>query len=104
MVDLIRAYSNRPDLCEELDQAVSQLGTARSESCAKRESVQSIQPPRIRLLSDRLTDDEVAKLLDYYQYGVTFTELAEQFAISTTSVKKILKVKKVQYRGHKFRR
>lgn len=104
MVDLVRAYSNRADLCDDLARAVVRLRSAQLKQDFTRQSVQSISTPRALRLHDRLTDDEVAKLLACYQQGTTFRELAEQFAVSTTSVKKILKVNEISYRGHKFRK
>jgi DNA-directed RNA polymerase specialized sigma24 family protein len=91
LVDLVRAYSNRGDLSDDLSQAVSRLRSALAKPSSERPSVRSVNPPRIRLLTDRLADEDASKLVRHYEGGSTIRELANQFSISTTSVKKLLR-------------
>jgi len=53
--------------------------------------VRSVNPPRIRLLTDRLAEEDASKLVKDYEGGSTIRELADQFSIGTTSVKKLLR-------------
>jgi len=91
LVGLVRAYSNRGDLSDDLGRAVSRLKSAPAKPSSERSSVRSVNPPRIRLLTDRLAEEDASKLVKDYEGGSTIRELADQFSIGTTSVKKLLR-------------
>ncbi len=54
-------------------------------------SVRSGRAPQVWRVSDRLNGTDVQRLISCYRDGVTVRELAEQFKISMTSVKRLLR-------------
>ena len=91
VVDLIRAYSKRPDLLFELVSTVERLQVKDAQMVDTARSVRSEQAPRIWRICDRLSDADVQSLVSDYRAGMTARELAEQFKISKSSVKLILR-------------
>jgi DNA-directed RNA polymerase specialized sigma24 family protein len=91
MVDLMEAYSRRPDLLFALFSAVEQLRATPSLEPTTGHSVSSDQTPRIWRLSDRLRETDINNLVSSYLNGTTAQELAQQFRISKTSVKRLLR-------------
>lgn len=90
-VDLIRAYSKRSDLLEDLDQTLRRLARARKEP-GERQSVSSTgRVGRVWSLQDRLTEAEVREIVAGFQAGLTKKKLAQQHGISESSVKRILR-------------
>jgi hypothetical protein len=65
-----------------------QLETARS--------VRSGQAPRVWRVSDRLSEADLYGLVCGYRAGTTARELAEQFNISKSSVKRLLRERGVR--------
>jgi DNA-directed RNA polymerase specialized sigma24 family protein len=90
MVDLLRAYSKRSDLVFELVNALEDL-RAKNDHEPERASVQSEQAPHVWRISDRLAETDIQRLITRYQAGTTSRELAEQFGISQSSVKLLLR-------------
>jgi len=92
MVEIARYFANRPDLLEVFGRVRQRCGTGTSEPAM---TVRSTRPstynPRTRLLSERLTDDDLAKLVASGREGVPMAKLAEQFKISRSSIKRLLK-------------
>jgi DNA-directed RNA polymerase specialized sigma24 family protein len=91
MVDLMRAYSKRSDLLFELVSAVERLQVKDAQTADAARSVRSEQAPRIWRICDRLSEADVHSLVSGYRVGMTARELAEQFKISESSVKLILR-------------
>jgi predicted DNA binding protein len=91
MVDLLRAYSKRSDLLFELASAVERLQLKDVWTADTGRSVRSEQAPRVWRISDRLTEADIHSLASSYGAGTTARELAEQFKISKSSVKQILR-------------
>lgn len=91
-VELVRRYSNRSDLQERL--AIAARRTPDKEP-QDRESAGEVtsndRPPRVWRLRDRLSNDGVQDLIERYRFGVTMRELAAEFKISKSSVKKLLR-------------
>jgi DNA-binding CsgD family transcriptional regulator len=61
-------------------------------------SVRSEQPRRIWRVSDRLSEADVCDLVSCFRAGTTADELAEQFKISKSSVKWLLRERGVRRR------
>ncbi len=89
LVDLLRRYSNRPDLCYDLAQAVRRVqepGIKSSQSVPSRS-----RDARHMRISERLTGAQIQALIARYRTGCTAKDLAVEYGIGTTSVKRILR-------------
>lgn len=98
MVDLLRAYSNRVDLLSVLVSAVERLRVREAGSPEIAGSVRSDRAPRVWRVGDRLSEADVGRLVSSYRAGTTARELAEQFKISMTSVKRLLRANRARRR------
>ncbi len=90
-MDLLRAYSKRPDLLFELVSAVEHLQVKDTQTADTWRSVRSEHAPRVWRISDRLTEADIHSIVSSCRAGRTARELAEQFKISKSSVKQILR-------------
>lgn len=90
-MDLLTAYSKRLDLLSALVSAVERLRAKDAEEPETGRSVRSEQTPRVWRVSDRLSEAELHSLVSHYLAGTTARELAEQFKISKSSVKRLLR-------------
>ncbi|HJP68130.1 MAG TPA: hypothetical protein VJ846_04435, partial [Sphingomicrobium sp.] len=92
IVDLITAYSKRPDLADALVRAVQQIERAQDRGNFADRSVRSTarsgQPRRV---VDRLSAAEIRLLIDAFERGTPKWKLAEQYAISESSIKRLLR-------------
>lgn len=61
-------------------------------------SVHSGRQMRTWRVTDRLSDTDVSRLASEYRDGATARQLAEQFAIGMTSVKRLLRERRVRRR------
>ena len=97
-VDLVRAYSKRPDLCEELVRTIRNLDRALSASALSGPaSVCSTgRSPRNWRVSDRVSDSEASMIVLAFSRGTSKRELAERYGISESSVKRLLRRQRVQ--------
>jgi DNA invertase Pin-like site-specific DNA recombinase len=91
------AYSKRADLLIDLVSAVERLRGGDVHGADMARSVRSGRAPRVCRVSDRLNETDVQRLISCYREGVIVRELAEQFKLSMSSVKRLL-------RKHKTRR
>jgi hypothetical protein len=88
-VGVLRHYSNRPDLLEQLRKVAVILsrdghnGTTGAEVI--RESV-----VRSRRLRDRFSSEDLQTMIDLYRSGTTAKQVAEKFGVSLRSVKRLL--------------
>lgn len=89
-VDLLMAYSKRLDLLFDLVSAVERLRGSDAGEFDGPRSVRSGHTPRVWRVGDRLDGTDVQHLISCYRDGVTVRELAEQFKIIMTSVKRLL--------------
>jgi predicted DNA binding protein len=92
LVELLRRYSNRIDLLNPL---VSLLERINEELPASEEEPQLASTdgpsPQAWRVSDRLTPTDIKILVTSYLAGSTIRDLAQQYDISTTSVKRVLR-------------
>jgi len=92
MVGLVRAYSKRPDVLEDLDQAVRQLDKASAEPAPERASVRSSgRVGRVHAVADRLTAEQVAAIIQRFRAGRAKHVLADEYGISLSSVKRLVR-------------
>lgn len=95
-MDLLIAYSNPSDLLFGLLRATEQLNATSLGLSAEARSVSSGRQPRVWRVRDRLDDAGVQRLISGYQGGATARQLAEQFGIGMTSVKRLLRENRVR--------
>jgi len=98
MVDLVRAYSKRSDLCEELATTLSDLDCAlRTDRSIGPTSVSSTgRSLRNWRVSDRLTETDINTLDVDFRSGAPKRVLAERYKISESTVKRLLRQRRVR--------
>jgi hypothetical protein len=91
-VDLLTAYSKRSDLAESLVRAVQQVERARERASPQPASVRSTGvSDRQWRVSDRLHDADIRMLVAAFERGTPKWKLAEQYGISESSVKRLIR-------------
>jgi hypothetical protein len=90
-VDLLMAYSNRLDLVSGLVSVVERLRARDGKEPETGRSVCSEQATRVWRVSDRVSETDLCSLITSYRAGTTVDALAEQFKISKSSVKRLLR-------------
>jgi hypothetical protein len=95
-VDLLIAYSKQVDRVSELVSATERLRVGDAGEPA-RVSVRSDQGSRVQQrVTDRLGEAELCRLTSEFRAGATKRELAEQYAMSESTVKRILRKRGVR--------
>ena len=90
-MELVRRYCNRADLQERLSEARSRASQrGRQEPDSQEDSV-SGRVPGSWQVRDRLTAGDVESLIAEFQAGTSKRMLAEQYAVSVSTVKRILR-------------
>lgn len=92
-MELVRAYSKRPELLDELDQAARRLERAlAADPLDEPVSVRSTgRVGRVWALTDRLSDADVQAMIEKFQAGTPKQKLAALYGISLSSVKRLLR-------------
>lgn len=92
-MDLVRAYSKRVDLCEELVRTLRNLErvVAADDSSGLASVRSNGRSPRDWRVSDRLSDQEVSMIVMAFSRGTPKRELADRYDISESSVKRLLR-------------
>lgn len=94
-VDLLRHYSNRPDL------KVAVILSHDSEADDTGAEVTTESVIRSRRPCDRFSLDDLQTMIDLYRSGVAAKQVAEKFSVSLRSVKRLLRQCGVRReRGH----
>jgi hypothetical protein len=92
LVDLLQAYLNRGDLLHDLREAAQQVKQADEAPAETNRSVRTAASGfRQRRLTDRLTDEQVQKIVSAFEAGTPRWRLAEEFGISLSSVGRLLR-------------
>lgn len=92
LVDLVTAYSNRSDLVDSLVRALEQLDRARQRGAIPSTSVRSTgRSDRQWRVADRLSEADARLLVGAFEHGTPKWKLAEQYGISESSVKRLLR-------------
>lgn len=91
-MELLRRYSNRSDLLKHLVSVLERISeeTPASDEAPQLASADGPRPQAWRV-SDRLSSADIKILVTSYLAGGTIRDLAEQYGISTTSVKRVLR-------------
>jgi response regulator of citrate/malate metabolism len=91
LVDLVRWYSNRSDLLNDLAHTARNLRQCLADPVAVL-SVKSDSEPKSRSkVRDRLTEADIRSIIERYQAGTIARELAAEYEMSPTTLKKILR-------------
>lgn len=90
-VELVRRYSNRPDLQERLAEARSRASHRGGHEPGNHDVAASGRVPGTWRVRERLTDEDVQALIGEFLAGTPKRLLAEQYAISVSTVKNILR-------------
>jgi hypothetical protein len=91
LVELVRRYSNRPDLQERLAEARSRASQRHGQEPDSQVVTLGARAPRTWRVRDRLTDADVQALIGEFLSGTPKRVLAEHYAISIGTVKNILR-------------
>ncbi|MCA1607116.1 MAG: hypothetical protein LC775_16975 [Acidobacteria bacterium] len=92
VVDLVAAYSNRPDVLGDLEYTLAALAKAQAATGeAEHVSVRSERSMRAWRVSHRLTEEDVQLLIKEYHAGALRQELADTYKISLSSVGRLLR-------------
>ena len=88
LVELVRRYSNRADLQERLAYARSRVG---QDGAQEPESSNTAWGRAPGMRRNRLTDDDIERLIAEFLAGTTKRVLSDRYAVSLTTVKNILR-------------
>lgn len=92
-VGLIRDYSKRPDVGDDLKRARYRLGKAvAADTQSKRLSVASTgRKPRVWSMEERLSPETITAMIADYRAGSIGKEIAEKYGISLSSVRRLMR-------------
>jgi hypothetical protein len=91
-VDLLRSYSNRSDLCTDLEHTARSLRQCQEDQAHETSVMQSEPRATTRhRMTERLDTNRVAELIERYQAGETGKDLADTYGISLSSVRRIVR-------------
>jgi transposase len=83
-------YSNRPDLLEQLRKvAVILSGDGSDGNTGAQVATETVV--RSRRLRDRFSSEDLQAMIDLYRSGTTVRQVAEQYSVSPSSVKRLLR-------------
>lgn len=92
LVELISRYSNRSDLQKRLEETHNRVPRKQvQDQELSREAVGSRPTLRVRRVCDRVSSEAIRDLIERHQAGATARELATEFKIGATSIKKLLR-------------
>jgi len=88
-VRVIRRYSNRSDLLEQLrNVAVILSDGGQDDGAGAKVTIECVI--RSRRLCDRFSPENLQTMIDLYRSGTTARQVAEKFGVSLRSVKRLL--------------
>ncbi|MGH3772230.1 MAG: helix-turn-helix domain-containing protein [Pseudonocardiaceae bacterium] len=91
-VGVLRHYSNRSDLLQQLQSVAGILsGAGRDDGVGADGEASACGVIRSRRLRDRLSPDDVQAMIELYRLGSTARQVAEKFDVSLSSVKRLLR-------------
>lgn len=91
-MELLRRYSNHDDLLKPLVSILERISDELPATEKEAQVASADGPtPRTSHVSDRLTPAEIKTLVTSYLAGSTIRVLAEQYGISNSSVKRLLR-------------
>lgn len=97
-VEVVRRYSNRPDLLKQLRNVAVILSDVSQDDWAG-VKVTTECVIRSRRLRDRFSPEDLQTMIDLYRSGTTAKQVAEKFGVSLRSVKRLLRQRGVRREG-----
>jgi hypothetical protein len=99
-VELVRRYSNHSDLQERLERAALRVARRADQSREAEDESVSGREPSVWRVQDRLNEEDVEEIIERFRAGTAKWVLADQFGISLSSVKLLLRQRGVgRYNG-----
>jgi DNA invertase Pin-like site-specific DNA recombinase len=95
---VVRRYSNRPDLLEQLRKVAVILSDVSEDDWAGAK-VTTGCVIRSRRLRDRFSSEDLQTMIDLYRLGTAAKQVAEKFGVSLRSVKRLLRERGVGREG-----
>ena len=89
-MELLRRYSNRPDLVGPLVRAWKEIDDPASD-CNKTVTTVDGKTASPAYLRSRLSEADVTELIDAYRSGTTAKALAERYGVHYSTIKKKLR-------------
>ena len=91
-MELLRRYSNRPELVEPLRAVLKRLKVD-SPDASPEGNVAAVTsaPSTVWRLRDRLTEAQVEQLIAEYQAGATLKQVAARYGLGMTTIKRLLR-------------
>lgn len=90
-MELCRRYSNRPELLNSLVSVLGKIKDGTADDSQPASASVCGKQPGVWRIGDRLTDQDVAALLDAYRRGTTAFSLAAHYGLGLTTVKRLLR-------------
>ena len=90
-MELVRRYCNRPDLQERLAAARLRASQQGGQTPGSDDATVSGRIPGVWRVRDRLTDEDVQSLISDFLSGKSKRALTERYAVSLSTVKRILR-------------
>lgn len=95
-MELVRRYSNCSDLQERLQQARLRAGERVSKQQEPDDGSVRGRAAVVWRVRDRLSDDDIAEIIERFQAGTAKRVLAAQYELSVSSVKSLLRQRGVR--------
>jgi len=93
-VELIAHYSNTPELLSDLRRTVEAVTTVIVED-DELDVTTTAPTDRLWKLKDRLSSGDISQLIESFKSGTTIPELVTRYGISRSSVKTLLRQRRV---------
>jgi hypothetical protein len=101
-VELLRRYSNRPELIKPLRAVLKRVrahdGGTDANSGRGEPSRTIASPSEPWRLRDRLSEEQVEQLIAEYHAGATIMDVAARYGLGTTTVKRLLRQRRARRR------
>jgi DNA invertase Pin-like site-specific DNA recombinase len=99
-VEVVRRYSNRSDLLEQLRKmAMIMADRGRYGEAGMTVEINTASANRSRRLRDRLSPEDHQTIIDLYRSGTRVRQIAEKFSVSLRSVKRLLREHGIRREG-----
>jgi hypothetical protein len=96
MVELLRRYRNRTDVSSDLARVIARLEAPVGDVADQSAGDLTSASPSHRLLALRFTPEQITAMLNRIQDGATFKEVAAEFRIGMTSLKRLVRSRRAR--------
>ena len=101
-MELLRRYSNRPELVKPLRAVLKRLSAedGTDASSAGSEPASTSSPSSPWRLRERLTEAQIEQLIAEYHAGATIKAVAAHYGLGTTTIKRLLRQRRARRVDH----